>query len=142
MIFTPAACASSAAAAAAVASCGQIMITLTPWEISASTLAFSLAESPWLKRIWTSYPAALKASLKRVSSWIHLGSSLVGRTTPTDSLTAGGCVAAGAWGAVVSTGAAVGVAAGAQLGRIIAAMNRIATKTYSGLFLNIITPPY
>ena len=43
----------SAAAAAAVASCGVIMRTLMPWLMSDSTLAFSLAESPWLNRIWT-----------------------------------------------------------------------------------------
>jgi hypothetical protein len=59
-----------------------MMMTLTPLVIRASTLAFSLAESPSLKRISTSYPAALNASLKRVSSWIHRGSFRVGKHDP------------------------------------------------------------
>ena len=44
----------TAAAAAAVPSCGQMMSTLMPLVIRDSTLAFSLAESPWLNRISTS----------------------------------------------------------------------------------------
>jgi hypothetical protein len=71
--------------------------------------------------------------LKRVSSWIHLGSFLVGRTTPTDNSAAGASVASGA------AGASVGVAP--QADRTIAATNKIAIKAYGKLFLNTITPP-
>src|SRR4030042_6299602 len=103
-----------------------MMMTLTPWEIRDSTLAFSVAESPWLKRIWTSYPAAVKASLKRASSWSHLGSSLVGRTTPTDSVAAGGLVASGA---VVTCGASVGVVL-AHADKTIAVTNKRVNRTF------------
>ena len=82
MTFTPAALASSAAAAAPAPSCGQMTMTLAPDEIRDSTLAFSLAVSPWEKRIWVGMPAVLKAASNLVWSWIQRGSSLVGRTTP------------------------------------------------------------
>jgi hypothetical protein len=42
-----------------------------------------VAESPWLKRISTGTPAVSSSSLKRASSWIQRGSSLVGSTMPT-----------------------------------------------------------
>ena len=45
---------SLAAAAAAVPSCGVMMMTVAPLVIRSSTLARSLAESPWLNRISTS----------------------------------------------------------------------------------------
>src|SRR5512139_1382628 len=113
MILTPAAFASSAAAAAAVASCGVMMITLTPWLISASTFALSLALSPWLKS--GSHPAFWNTSW----SCSQRGSSFVGRITPTAALfagagAAGAVVAAGAAGAVVAAGTAVGAAVGPQ----------------------------
>src|SRR5512139_757390 len=121
MIFTPAAFASSAAAAAAVASCGQMMMTLTPWLINDSTLAFSVAELPWLKS--GSQPAFWNTAW----SCNQRGSSFVGRTTPTKALfagcAAGAVVASGAAGAVVAcaAGAVVGagVAAGAHAPRIM-----------------------
>jgi hypothetical protein len=77
----------------------------------------------------------VKASLKRVSSWIQRGSSLVGSTTPTDSLAAGGEV-----GAVVSCGAVVGVAV-AQAESTMAAMNKMDTNACSEFLLDTITPP-
>jgi len=83
MTLTPAAFAFSAAAAAAFPSCGQMISTLMPLAINASTFAASLAESPWLNRISASYPAAFRASLNRVSSCTQRGSSLVGSTIPT-----------------------------------------------------------
>src|SRR5512136_811743 len=117
MIFTPAAFASSAAAAAAVASCGQMMITLTPWLISASTLAFSLALSPWLNR--GSQPAFWNTAW----SCSQRGSSFVGNTTPTNALfagAAGAVVGAGAAGAVVGAGAAGAVVGAGAAGAGVA----------------------
>ena len=86
--MTPAALAAVAAAAAAVASCGQMIRTLMPWLIKASTLAFSLALSPWLNR------GVQPALTKTAWSCSQRGSSLVGSTTPTEPLSAG--AAAGA----------------------------------------------
>ena len=85
MTLTPALRASSAAAAAADPSTGQMMMTLTPFEIRDSTFAFSLAESFSLNRIVTLYPAFVNASWNRVWSWVQRSSSFVGRTTPTAS---------------------------------------------------------